>query len=60
MYANLAEMFFATCSRRPDKTGMMFKKEGFYRSLSYREISERVRYLAAGLAASLDLSLIHI
>lgn len=55
MYANLAEMFFATCSRRPDKTGMMFKKEGFYRSLSYREISERVRYLAAGLAASLDV-----
>ena len=50
-YANLAEMFFSTCNKFPAKTGMMFKKDDVYLSLSFKEIREAVLNIAAGLAS---------
>jgi long-chain acyl-CoA synthetase len=41
----LTRMFFNTVSRRPDKTALMHKEKGGYRSISYRELAERVRCL---------------
>ncbi|GAB4376584.1 MAG: AMP-dependent synthetase/ligase [Calditrichia bacterium] len=48
-YPNLGIMFKTTCETYPEKTGMMFKKEGVYHSLTFREIQTRTYQIAAGL-----------
>jgi long-chain acyl-CoA synthetase len=50
-YPNLAEMFFSTCNKFPGRTGMLFKKDGVYQPLSFKEIREAVLNIAAGLAS---------
>lgn len=50
-YSNLAEMFYGTCKKFPERTGMMFKKEGVYQPVKFREMRESVVNIAAGLAS---------
>ncbi len=50
-YNNLAEMFYKTCEKWPEKTGMMYKTEGKYHSIQFQEMASQVRKLAGGLAA---------
>lgn len=50
-YSNLAEMFYGTCKKFPERTGMMFKKEGVYQAVKFREMQESVVNIAAGLAS---------
>src|SRR5712692_10335257 len=45
----LTRMFFDTVGRTPDKPALMHKEQGAYRSISYRELAERVRALAQSL-----------
>lgn len=50
-YSDLAEMFYATCKKFPERPGVMFKKDGTYQSLTFKDIHESVLNIAAGLAA---------
>ncbi|SDW30647.1 long-chain acyl-CoA synthetase [Marininema mesophilum] len=47
---NLVEMVKKTVEACPDKTALMWKNEGAYKNLSYREFWEQIRDAAAGLA----------
>ncbi|GGE15241.1 AMP-dependent synthetase [Marinithermofilum abyssi] len=47
---NLVEMVWSSVERLPDKTALMWKCEGSYQRLSYRDLWEEIRHLAAGLA----------
>lgn len=48
-YSSLAEMFFKTCQKFPERTGILYKKEGNYQSLKFKEMEAAVTSLAAGL-----------
>jgi len=50
-HSNLAEMFYKTCERFPDKTGMMYKQDGEYQSIKFRDMQAQVTNLAGGLAS---------
>ncbi len=50
-YKSLAEMFYSVCKTYPEKTGMMYKEGGKYREVKFREIEEKVRRVAGGLAS---------
>lgn len=47
---NLVEMLYHTVNRFPDKNAIMWKVDGAYRSISYREFWNRIEHTAAGLA----------
>lgn len=46
---NLLDMLWRSVERYPDKAAFMWKSEGNYRSLSYREFWQEIRHVAAGL-----------
>ncbi len=48
-YSSLSEMFFTTCRKFPERTGILYKKEGSYQSLKFKEIQAVVTCLAGGL-----------
>lgn len=47
---NLLEAVQRTVGRYPDKSALMWKKDGKYRSMTYREMWQQVQDAAAGLA----------
>lgn len=47
---NLLDMVRRTVNSCPDKTALMFKTNGVYRGITYRQLWEQVRDTAAGLA----------
>ena len=49
-FANLAEMFFHSCSNGAERPAMKYKQDGSWHDMSYAHIGNRVRNLAAGLA----------
>ena len=46
-YQSLAEMFIDVCQKYPDKTGMMYKDKGEYKSITFSEIRDTTFKLAA-------------
>jgi len=48
-YSSLGEMFKTVCETYPDKTGMMYKDQGEYQSISFREIQSQVYNISGGL-----------
>ncbi len=48
-YSSLGEMFKTVCETYPDKTGMMYKDQGEYQSISFRDIQKQVYQAAGGL-----------
>ena len=50
-YSNLSEMFFKTAEKFPNKTGIMYKHDGEYQSMTFAEMQAQVTSLAAGLAS---------
>lgn len=48
-YPSLGAMFKAVSEKYSEKTGLMFKKEDVYKSLTFKEFQARVNNLAAGL-----------
>ncbi len=48
-YASLGDMFKGVSERFPDKTAYMFKEQGQYQSISFKEVQNHVAQLAAGL-----------
>lgn len=48
-YSSLGEMFKTVCETYPDKTGMMYKDQGEYQSISFRDIQKQVYHAAGGL-----------
>jgi len=48
-YSNLSEMFFTTCRKFPERTGILYKEEGGYQPLKFKEIQAAVANLAGGL-----------
>lgn len=49
-YQSLGFMFKTVCEKYPEKTGYMYKKEGAYLSLKFKEVQKFVNNLAAGLS----------
>jgi long-chain acyl-CoA synthetase len=49
-YSSLAEMFFTVADRFSSKTAYMFKKEGTYQSISFKDAADKVNSIAGGLA----------
>ncbi|RMG66229.1 MAG: long-chain fatty acid--CoA ligase [Calditrichaeota bacterium] len=49
--ASLAEMFYQTCSKKPERVGMMYKSGGSYQPITFGEMKKAVEKLAAGLAS---------
>ncbi|SEN19447.1 AMP-dependent synthetase/ligase [Lihuaxuella thermophila] len=47
---NLLDMVRRSVERYPDKAALMWKSQGSYRSLTYRQFWEEIRLIAAGLA----------
>src|SRR5437870_2724045 len=45
----LVSRFYAEAARIPDAPALMVKREGTYRAVSWRELAQRVRSLAAAL-----------
>ena len=50
-YSSLAEMFFHTCIKFPDKVALMYKDEGSYKSILFNEVRKEVENLAGGIAS---------
>lgn len=48
-HKNLGEMFKSVCERFADKAGMMYKKDGVYHSVPYRELMKTAFKIAGGL-----------
>ncbi|MCB9057203.1 MAG: long-chain fatty acid--CoA ligase [Calditrichae bacterium] len=51
-FKSIGEMFFAKRNESPDNTAYMYKESGEWKSVSFREVTDKVEKLAAGLAAS--------
>lgn len=49
-FHNLVEMVQSTVDKHPDKAAFMWKSEGSYRSITYRDFWQEVKSIAAGLA----------
>jgi len=49
-YSSLAEMFFSVADRFSAKTAYMFKKDGTYQSISFKDAADKVKSIAGGLA----------
>ena len=50
LYSSLAEMLFTVADRFPEKTAYMFKKDGMYQSILFKDVVEKVKNIAGGLA----------
>ena len=50
-YKNLGEMFLTVCEKLNDHPAYMFKKEGSYQSISFKEASQNFKQIAGGLAS---------
>ncbi len=50
-YRNLGDMFLAKLKEFPDKIAYMFKKDGAWQSVTYAQVVERGKKIAAGLAS---------
>ncbi|HET7521716.1 MAG TPA: long-chain fatty acid--CoA ligase [Bacillales bacterium] len=48
--SNLVEMLSNTVRHYPDKDALMWKSEGRYRGLTYRDLWEQIRHAASGLS----------
>ncbi|MCK6620922.1 MAG: long-chain fatty acid--CoA ligase [Calditrichaceae bacterium] len=48
-YSSLSEMFFTTCRKFSERTGILYKEEGGYQPLKFKEIQAAVASLAGGL-----------
>ncbi|OYD09632.1 AMP-dependent synthetase/ligase [Paludifilum halophilum] len=46
---NLVEMVWHSAERYPDKAALMWKREGTYQHLTYRQFWEEIKHIAAGL-----------
>jgi long-chain acyl-CoA synthetase len=49
MYKTIPEVFFETVKRCPDKPALLYKKEGVYFPVAYKELSQKIEALAFGL-----------
>ncbi|MDF1562640.1 MAG: AMP-dependent synthetase/ligase [Deltaproteobacteria bacterium] len=49
MSENVASIFLATCARKGDTVAARFKKDGAWRTYSWKELEGRARAIAAGL-----------
>ena len=49
-YSSLAEMFFSVADRFSAKTAYMYKKDGTYQSISFKDAADKVNSIAGGLA----------
>ena len=49
-YSSLAEMFFSVADRFSAKTAYMYKKDGAYQSISFKDAADKVNSIAGGLA----------
>ena len=50
-YQNLAEMFFEKRSTMPDHIGYMYKDQGQWKSITFKEAGDRAEKISAGLAS---------
>lgn len=48
-YPSLGMMFKLVCEKYPDKTAYMFKEQGVYKSIAFKDTLPQVHHLAAGL-----------
>jgi len=49
MYKAIPELFFETAKRRAGKTALLYKKEGVYFPITYKELSQKVKSFASAL-----------
>lgn len=49
-YPNLGQMFKTVCEKFPNETGFMYKKEGKYQPITFKEALEQMTYISGGLA----------
>jgi len=47
MYKSIPEVFFETANKFPNKTALLYKKEGVYFPIKYRELAKRVVVVAS-------------
>ncbi len=49
--SNVRDMFLKTVQKYPDKIALQYKKGGFWKPITYRELSVEMEWTACGLAA---------
>lgn len=49
MFKSIPELFFETAEKRKNKTALLYKKEGVYFPISYKELSKKVKIFASAL-----------
>lgn len=49
MYKAIPELFFEVSQRRPNKTALLYKKEGVYFPISYKELVQKVKIFSSAL-----------
>ena len=49
MYKSIPEVFFETAKRRKNKAALLYKKEGVYFPISYRELGHKIKVFGAAL-----------
>ena len=49
MYKSIPEIFFETAQKQKNKTALLYKKEGVYFPISYKELARKVRIFSAAL-----------
>ena len=50
MYKSIPEVFFEVVEKHPDKPALLYKKEGVYFPITYKELSEKVEIFSARLS----------
>ncbi len=49
MYKTIPEVFFETANKHPNKTCFLYKKEGVYFPITYKEVGNQIKILASAL-----------
>ena len=49
MYKAIPEIFFETVKRNPNKTALLYKKEGVYFPVKYKELAKKVKIFSSAL-----------
>lgn len=49
MYKTIPEIFFETSDKHPSKPALLYKKEGVYFPITYRELAKKVKIFASAL-----------
>lgn len=49
MYKTIPEIFFETANKRANKTAILYKKEGVYFPITFKELEQKVKNLAVAL-----------